>query len=86
MTYDEIEKFFRQKNTGNLPVIINFKTRKPIKGLFIKTPDYDELRRKNLWRIVSSTHIDSFRSTHDLNLARIFNGAEMTRLEMDKQA
>jgi hypothetical protein len=84
MTYDEIEKFFKIKNAVNLPVIINFRTRKPVKGLFIKTSDYDELRRKNLWRIVSETRLEEFRSSHDLNLARIFNGSEMTKLEVDK--
>lgn len=81
MTYEEIEKFMKNKHKGDSPVRINFKTRKSIMGLFIKTDDYPELSRKNLWRIVSETHLESYNSSKDTNLARIFNGAEMTKLE-----
>ena len=81
MTYEEIEKFMKNKHKGGSPVRINFKTRKPITGLFIKTADYPELSRKNLWRIVSETYLDSYGTSKDINLARIFNGAEMTKLE-----
>lgn len=83
MTNDDIEKFFNNKNSNNLPVNISFKTRKPIKGLFIKTGDYSELRRKNLWRIVSESSIDQFKTSNDVNLARIFNGVDITRLEVN---
>ncbi|HSU27862.1 MAG TPA: hypothetical protein VLJ68_05745 [Chitinophagaceae bacterium] len=82
MTYEEIEKFMNNKNGKGLPVTINFKTRKSLRGLFIKMSDYEELRRKNLWRIVSGPNIDPYQATKDPSLARIFNGAEMTRLEM----
>jgi hypothetical protein len=61
---------------------IRFKTRNPIKGLFIQTSDYSELSRKNLWRIVSETYIDEYRKSNNENLARIFNGAEFTKLEL----
>ncbi len=81
MTYEEIEKFMKNKSKGDYPVRINFKTRKSIMGLFIKTDDYPELSRKNLWRIVSETHLESYNTSKDINLARIFNGAEMTKLE-----
>ena len=82
MTYEEIEKFMKNKHkSATAPVRINFKTRKPITGLFIKTADYPELSRKNLWRIVSETYLDSYSNSKDINLARIFNGAEMTKLE-----
>jgi hypothetical protein len=81
MTYEEIEKFMKNKRKGDSPVRINFKTRKPIMGLFIRTDDYPELSRKNLWRIVSETHLESYNTSKDINLARIFNGAEMTKLE-----
>lgn len=81
MTYEEIRKFILVKEPGNSPVQINFKTRRSLKGVFLKLPDYDELSRKNLWRIVSESYIDSYMSTKDVNLARIFNGAEITKLE-----
>jgi hypothetical protein len=82
MTNDQIENFMQKKDTEKSPVQISFKTRKPIKGLFIKTADYTELKRKNLWRIVSESHIDSYKTSKDINLARIFNGTEITRLEL----
>jgi hypothetical protein len=81
MTYEEIRKFIIQKDPGSSPVQINFKTRRSLKGVFLHLPDYDELSRKNLWRIVSESYIDSYQATKDVNLARIFNGAEITKLE-----
>ena len=82
MNYEEIEKFIRNKAKANQPVRINFKTRKPVLGLFINESDYAELRRKNLWRIVSETRLDEYQSTRNTELARIFNGAEFTKLEI----
>ena len=84
MTHEEIEKFIRQKDPGNKPVQINFKTRRSLKGVFIVMPDYPELSRKNLWRIVSESYIDSYLATNDTNLARIFNGTEITKLELPR--
>lgn len=81
MTNEEIQRFIQQKVPGNSPVQINFKTRRSLKGVFLQLPDYEELRRKNLWRIVSESYIDSYMTTNDVNLARIFNGAEITKLE-----
>lgn len=82
MTNEEINKFMEKKQPGDSLVRITFKVRSPIKGVFIKTIDYDELSRKNLWRIVSETHLDSFRRSNDVSLAKIFNGAEFTKLEL----
>ena len=42
--------------------------------------DYDELKSKNFWRIVTSSNIEVWKKTKDMNLARIFNGMEFTRL------
>lgn len=82
MTYEDIQKFMTQKFKPNAPVLISFKTRSAIKGLFIKTEDYAELSRKNLWRIVSERNIDMYHKSNDANLSRIFNGTEMTKLEL----
>ena len=81
MTYEQIEAILEKKSTTKATFQIRFKTRNPIKGLFIKTSDYGELSRKNLWRIVSETHIDDYIKSRDENLARIFNGTEITKLE-----
>jgi hypothetical protein len=80
MTNEQIEKFL-VKNNEAATVQINFKTRHSIQGLFIKTADYDELRSKNLWRIVGGNSISEYKKSKDVNLARIFNGVEITRLE-----
>ena len=81
MTYEQIEDFIQKKATAKNTFQIRFKTRNPIKGLFIKTSDYSELSRKNLWRIVSETNIEAYNKSKDENLARIFNGTEFTKLE-----
>ena len=80
MTNEQIEKFLSDNYLDKYPVQINFKTRNSIKGIFIKTPDYSELKSKNLWRIVSQTNIDNYQKSKDINLARIFNGVEITKL------
>jgi hypothetical protein len=81
MTHEQIEEIVQKKQKGTLTFNIRFKTRNPIKGMFIKTADYAELSRKNLWRIVSESNISSYNSSRDENLARIFNGTEFTKLE-----
>jgi hypothetical protein len=82
MTHEQIEDIV-QKKTSSQVFEIKFKKRNPIKGLFIKTPDYLELKRKNLWRIVSERNLDEYKRTRDEGLARIFNGIEFTKLEAE---
>ena len=81
MTNEQIEKFVSQSHLDKFPVQISFKTRPSISGLFIKTADYAELKSKNLWRIVGGTNLEEYKKSKDINLARIFNGTEFTRLE-----
>lgn len=78
-----IENYLTKHSAKNAPVNIHFKQRSTVKGLFIETKDYDELKTKNLWRIVSSSKLAEWNVTHDENLARIFNGAEFTKLSME---
>ena len=81
MTVEQIERFFTiNKETAEEPAKIFFKTRSTVEGLFIKTADYQELKRKNFWRIVSATNLESYKRSKDTNLSRIFNGAEFTKL------
>jgi hypothetical protein len=80
MTHEQIEKFLTGKVEGTSPVQISFKTRSSIMGIFIKTPDYAELKAKNLWRIVGESRIKEFQTSKDVNLARIFSGVEITKL------
>ena len=54
MTNEQIEKVM-DAHLDKSTITIYFKTRSTIKGIFIKTPDYTELKTKNLWRIVSES-------------------------------
>mgnify|MGYP007130731115 CR=1 FL=1 len=80
MTNDQIENFLKRQHDDQPNVRINFKTRPTIKGIFIQSADFNFLKGKNLWRIVSETKIDEFLKTKDEGLARIFNGTEFTKL------
>lgn len=80
MTNEAIIKFIETKNHSEKALNIHFKTRSTLTGLFIKGNDYEELRSKNFWRIVTSANFVQYEKTKDINLARIFNGMEFTRL------
>jgi len=80
MTNEAISKQIEAKEILDTVVNIHFKQRNTVTGLFIRTSDFDELKSKNLWRIVTKLHVDEWRRTKDINLCRIFNGTEFTRL------
>jgi hypothetical protein len=75
-----IEKFIKDQSRKGIPVNIHFKERSTVSGVFIYGKDYDELRSKNLWRIVSKLNVDKWKENQDINLTRIFNGISFTRL------
>ncbi len=70
MTNEQIAKFLEPSHLTKNSVKIEFKTRQSITGLFIKAPDYNELKSKNFWRIVTGTYIAQWESSKDNNLAR----------------
>lgn len=80
MTNEAIMKHVEAKENADKMLNIHFKQRNTITGLFIRTNDYEDLRSKNLWRIVTRMHIDEWRKTKDISLCRIFNGTEFTKL------
>jgi hypothetical protein len=80
MTPEMIENFVTNKIKKGAKVNIHFKDRNTVTGLFIHTGDYDELKSKNFWRIVNQQHVEQWKETKDVNLARVFNGASFTRL------
>ena len=80
MTTEMIEKFVQNKGRKETAVNIHFKERSTVKGLFVHGADYDELKSKNFWRIVSSTSLDEWKQTGNFNLTRVFNGVSFTRL------
>lgn len=80
MAPDKIEEYIESKQRKNNPVNIHFKDRNTVTGLFVQTPDYDELKSKNLWRIVNNMHLKEWNDTKSIELTRIFNGISFTRL------
>lgn len=80
MTNEQIEKFIEPKHLAKHSVKIDFKTRNSMVGIFIQSNDYKELKAKNFWRIVTGNNVETWMRSQDVSLARIFNGAEITKL------
>ncbi|MBC6490352.1 short-chain dehydrogenase [Flavihumibacter stibioxidans] len=82
MTNIQIEHFLERNNVTSKPVQIRFKNRKTLVGLFIQSRDFNDLKSKNFWRIVSETRFTDFNKSGDIQLGRIFNGMEITGLSV----
>jgi hypothetical protein len=80
MTVEMIEKFVENQNRKGVPVNIHMKERSTVKGLFIRGVDYEDLKSKNFWRVVSNAHISEWEKTNNINLTRIYSGMSFTRL------
>lgn len=81
MNIEEIEKFLNRKSAPKDDYVkITFKKRDAIYGLFLKDSDYADLKSKNFWRIVPQSQFDAYKQTRNVNLAKIFNGLEFSRL------
>ncbi|MBL7696940.1 MAG: short-chain dehydrogenase [Chitinophagaceae bacterium] len=81
MNIQDIENFIKRSNDEKSGYVkISFKKRDHLYGLFIKDTDYEHLKSKNFWRIVTKVHLPEYEKTGDTSLARIFNGAEFSRL------
>jgi hypothetical protein len=81
MNNEDIEKFLNNKTSKTQPYVkIQFRTRDPLYGLFIRDNDFNDLKSKNFWRIVTRTHFEEFNKSGNKNLAKIFSGSEFSRL------
>ena len=76
MNVEAIENFITTKKVIEKKTTIQFRKRNSIEGIFVKGKDYEELKEKNFWRIVTGSNIESFNKTNDLSLDRIFSGLE----------
>jgi hypothetical protein len=85
MTTEQIDNFLKKNNFETATIKISFKTRKPHIGRFLRTEDFNELKAKNFWRIVGEISLDAYKDSGDSQLARIFNGAEFTKLSLAEQ-
>jgi hypothetical protein len=87
MNSEDIEKFLDKNDMLDMECVqIKFRQRDSIYGLFVKDSDYAYLKAKNFWRIVPQAKLDAFKSSKDMNLARIFNGAEFSKLTTYKES
>lgn len=80
MTIEVIEEFIMDQSRRGVAVTIHFKDRNAVSCIFIQGRDYNELRSKNLWRIVHKSSAEKWKESQDINLTRIFNGLTFTRL------
>ena len=85
MVNELITKFLEPAHLAKSSIKIEFKKRNTIIGIFVKSPDYDDHKSKNFWRIVSETHIPEWKKTNDNKLSKIFSGSEFTRLTLAKE-
>ena len=84
MTQDQIEQVLLPNHLAPKEVKINFKNRNPIKGIFVEMKDFNELRAKNFWRVVTEKNFDAWNKSRDINLVKIFSGSEFTKLVIAK--
>jgi len=86
MNIEEIEKFLEKQKPVQGQVKINFRKRDTIFGLFVRGDDYSDLKSKNFWRIITLPNIEAWEKSKNMNLAKIFNGSEFSRLSSAKEA
>jgi len=81
MNIEQIEKFLgKQKSHKGEQVKISFKKRETMYGLFVEGKDYNDLKAKNFWRVVSVPNMQAWNDSKDANLAKIFDGSGFSRL------
>jgi hypothetical protein len=86
MTNEAIAKFVENGHLIKSNIKIDFKQRSSLIGMFLKANDYEELKSKNFWRIVTDPkNIEAWKKSKDMNLARLFNGMEITKLSEVKE-
>ena len=83
MNNDIIAKFCETKKipAGNC-IRIDFKRRNPLFGFIIQGTSYEDLKSKNFWRIVIHSNMQNWQKTGDMDMAKIYNGSEFTKLSV----
>ena len=80
MTNVLIGNFIESDKRKNKVVRIQFKKRDAINGLFLVGADYEEMKEKNFWRIVTASREEEWNNTQSLSCSRLFSGDEFTKL------
>lgn len=71
-----------QKISTDDCVRIDFKKRNPMFGFLIQAGDYEDLKSKNFWRIVLHSNMQNWQKSRDMDMAKIYNGSEFTKLSV----
>jgi len=83
MTVEQIEQFLSRETVPQGKIIrFEMKKRNPVRGLIVKGKDYDELKGKNFWRIVTQMNLTEYQKTQNINLAKIFSGTDFAKLSL----
>jgi hypothetical protein len=83
MTVEQIETFLAKESVPQGKIIrFEMKKRNPVRGLIVQGRDYNELKGKNFWRIVTQTHLAEYNKSQNINLAKIFSGTEFAKLSL----
>ncbi len=83
MTVEQIENFLAKETIPTGKVIrFELKKRNPVRGLIVQGRDYNELKSKNFWRIVTLTNLAQYQKSGDINLAKIFAGSDFAKLSL----
>ena len=83
MTVEQIENFLAKETVPQGKVIrFEMKKRNPVRGLIVEGRDYQELKGKNFWRIVTQTNLAEYNKSKNINLAKIFSGTEFAKLSL----
>lgn len=77
MTIEQIERFVGSDTNRFSKITLKARI---VEGIFIKAPDFLELKKKNFWRIVTIGKMEDYTQSKDLNLSRIFNGQEFIKI------
>lgn len=77
MTIEQIERFVGSDTNRFSKITLKARI---VEGVFIKAPDFLELKKKNFWRIVTIGKMEDYTQSKDLNLSRIFNGQEFIKI------
>ena len=77
MTIEQIERFVGSETSKFSKIILKART---VEGVFIKAPDFLELKKKNFWRIVTVSKMEDYTQSKDVSLSRIFNGQDFIKI------
>lgn len=83
MTVEQIENFLKKETIPQGKIIrFELKKRNPVRGLIVEGRDYNDLKVKNFWRIVTQSRLADYQKSNDINLARIFSGSDFAKLSL----